>query len=122
MSVARVAPGAVVASPVPPPEPLVPAAPALTWALRENKRQVDTLETLTRLKAESEKLLKATINGVDAAEAKRRSRELQDAIFGHRLSSSLVFDWLYNLLRPRLEAKLVHGAKRWVDEAKRSGT
>lgn len=101
---------------------LVPAAPALTWALRENKRQGDTLETLTRLKAESEKLLKATINGVDAAEAKRRSRELQDAIFGHRLSSSLVFDWLYNLLRPRLEAKLVHGAKRWVDEAKRSGT
>ena len=27
---------------------LVPAAPALTWALRENKRQGDTLETLTR--------------------------------------------------------------------------
>lgn len=97
---------------------LAPATPALTWALRENKRQSDALETLTRLKAESEKLLKVTIKGVDAAEARRRSRELQDAIFGHRLASSLVFEWLYNLLRRRLEAKLVHGAEHWVSEYK----
>ena len=97
---------------------LAPATPALTWALRESKRQSDTLKTLTRLKTESEKLLRVTIAGIDAAEARRRSRELQDAIFGHRLVSSLVFEWLYNLLRPRLEAKLAHGAEHWVNEYK----
>ncbi len=74
-----------------------------------------TLDTLARLKTESEKLLTVTITGVDAAEARRRSRDLQDAIFGHRLSSSLVFEWIYNNLRPRLEARLVHGAEHWVN-------
>ena len=98
---------------------LAPATPALTWALRESKRQSDTLETLNSLKSESEKLLRATIEGVDQAEARRRSRELQDAIFGHRLVSSLVFEWLYSILRPRLEAKLTHGAQHWVDDYKR---
>jgi SMODS-associating 4TM effector domain len=98
---------------------LAPATPALTWALRESKRQSDTLETLTRLKTESERLLKISIKGVDAAEARQRSRELQDAIFGHRVVSSLVFEWLYNLLRPRLEGKLVHGAEHWVGEYRR---
>jgi hypothetical protein len=98
---------------------LVPAAPALTWALRENKRQSDTLETLARLKTESERLLKATLKGAKRAEARARSRELQDAIFNHRLTSSLVFEWLYNFLRPRLESKLVHGAEHWVNEFKR---
>jgi hypothetical protein len=28
-----------------------------------------------------------------------RSRELQDAIYNHRVSSPLIFDWVYNLLR-----------------------
>lgn len=97
---------------------LAPATPALTWALRESKRQYDTLETLARLKTESEKLLKVIIKGVDAPEARRRSRELQDAIFGHRLASSLVFEWLYNRLRPSLETKLAHGAEHWVNEYK----
>lgn len=99
---------------------LVPAAPALTWALRENKRQGDTIETLTRLKAEAEKLLKETIRRTDVAEARRRSRELQDAIFGHRLTSTLVFGWLYNRLRPRLESKLTDGVEHWVREHKKS--
>ena len=97
----------------------VPTAPALTWALRENKRQADTLETLTRLKSESENLLRATLKGCDPGEARVRSRELQDAIFTHRVTSPLVFEWLYNRLRPRLEAKLVHGAERWVEESKK---
>jgi hypothetical protein len=99
---------------------LVPAAPALTWALRENKRQGDTIETLTRLKAESEKLLKETIRRTDVAEARRRSRELQDAIFGHRVTSTLVFEWLYQRLRPRLESKLTDGVVHWVAQYKKS--
>jgi hypothetical protein len=73
---------------------LVPAAPALTWAFRENKRQADTLETLNRLKLEAEKLIEQVIRGMDAIQARQRSRELQDAIFNHRVTSSLVFEWL----------------------------
>ncbi|MBT2303411.1 hypothetical protein J7E70_23455 [Variovorax paradoxus] len=93
----------------------MPAAPALTWALRERSRQGETIETLIRLKAESEKLLKAAITGIDPVEGRRRSRELQDAIFGHRSTGSLVFEWLYNRVRPHLESKLVHGAEYWVN-------
>ena len=33
-------------------------------------------------------------------------------------NASLVFEWLYNLLRLRLEAKLSHRAEHWVNEYK----
>ncbi|MEJ1938594.1 S-4TM family putative pore-forming effector, partial [Nostoc sp. NIES-2111] len=74
----------------------VPAMPAITWALREIFRQADTVETLSRLKSESEKLWKSAAAGPMAPEAAaERSRELQDAIYSHRVSSPLVFDFLY---------------------------
>lgn len=99
---------------------LVPAAPALTWALRERKRQTDTVETLARLKTESENLIRFTMKDQDPAKARGRARELQDAVYSHRLTSSLVFEWLYRRLRPRLESKLSHGAAYWVDEYRRT--
>ncbi len=98
----------------------VPAAPALIWAIRESNRQSDTVDTLSRLKVESEKLLKAAIQGITPHDARTRSRELQDAIYNHRVSSTLVFEWLYNFLRPRLESRLIHGAEHWVNEFKKS--
>lgn len=99
---------------------LVPAVPALTWALRENKRQADTIETLTRLKTESEKLLKEEVTRTDISRARRKSRDLQDAIFGHRVTSSLVFEWLYKVRRTRLESQLTDGVGHWVAEYKKS--
>jgi SMODS-associating 4TM effector domain len=94
----------------------VPAVPAVNWALREFLRQRDTVETLERLKSESEKLWKRAIQGMGEVEAAERSRELQDAIYAHRVSSPLVFDFLYLFRRNDLEAQMNAGAGHFVAE------
>ena len=50
-----------------------------------------------------------------------RSRELQDAIFNHRASSPLIFDWVYNLLRRRMEEQMNAGADQLVSELRTAG-
>lgn len=95
----------------------VPAMPVITWALRETSRQGDTVETLARLKAESEKLWKTAETGSMKPEAAaERSRELQDAIYNHRVSSPLVFDFLYRFRRNDLEAQMNAGADHLVSK------
>lgn len=95
---------------------LVPAMPIITWALREKYRQGDTIDTLVRLKAESEKLWKSAAAGMDEGAAAERSRELQDAMFSHRVSSPLVFDFLYRYRRNDLEAQMNAGAQHLVGD------
>ena len=97
-----------------------PAAPVINWAWREYFRQRDAIETLERLKSESEKLWKSAVEGIAADEAAERSRELQDGIYSHRVSSPLVFDFLYQLRRDGLEAQMNAGADRFVQEYQRS--
>lgn len=93
---------------------LVPAMPVLNWVLRECARQRDTVETLLRLKAESEKLWKSAVDGLSAGDAADRSRELQDAIYNHRVASPLVFDFMYRFQRKDFEAQMNAGAEHFV--------
>ena len=95
---------------------LAPATPILNWTLREFFRQRDTVETLDRLKSESQKLWKKAIEGMPMNEAAERSRELQDAIYNHRVASPLVFDFLYRFRRDGLEAQMNAGADHLVAE------
>jgi hypothetical protein len=48
------------------------------------------------------------------------SRELQDANFSHRVSSPLVFNWLYSGLRSGLEQQMAGGVEHSVDEFRAS--
>jgi len=90
---------------------LVPAMPVVNWVLRECARQRDTVETLLRLKAESEKLWKSAVDGLSPHESADRSRELQDAIYNHRVVSPLVFDFMYRVHRKDFEAQMNAGAE-----------
>jgi SMODS-associating 4TM effector domain len=95
---------------------LAPATPILNWILREYFRQQDTITTLAHLKAESEKLWKHALNGMTTQEAAARSRELQDAIYNHRVASPIVFDFIYYWHRNGLEAQMNAGAVHLVAE------
>jgi SMODS-associating 4TM effector domain len=95
---------------------MAPATPAFNWALREFFRQRDTVQTLERLKSESEKLWRQGVDGASGQESAERSRELQDAIYNHRVSSPLVFDFLYRFRRDALESQMKAGAKHLVAE------
>lgn len=95
---------------------LAPVTPIFNWTLREFFRQRDTVETLERLKSESQKLWKKAVEGMSPTEAAERSRELQDAIYNHRVASPLVFDFLYRFRRDGLEAQMNAGADHLVAE------
>ena len=95
---------------------MAPATPVLMWAAREDRRKLDTVEMLERLKLESEKFWKQSLDGAALEEVAVCSRELQDAIFNHRVSSPLVFDFLYKRRRSDLEAEMNAGAEHLVSE------
>ncbi|WP_020565895.1 S-4TM family putative pore-forming effector [Methylosarcina fibrata] len=97
---------------------LVPISPALNWAIREYYRQTDAMKTLENLKSEIEKLWDKALGNATVEEVTEASRELQDAIFAHRASSPLIFNWLYKPLRPKMESNMNSGAEYWVKQAK----
>ena len=93
----------------------------MIWALRECNRQAATIELLDRLNDEVKKFLVRARSGATEQEISMRSRELQDAIFNHRASSPLIFDWVYNLLRRRMEEQMNAGADQLVSELRTAG-
>lgn len=97
---------------------LVPIFPALNWAIREYYRQTDTMMTLENLKSEIEKLWDKVLKNASVEEITEASRALQDAIFAHRASSPLIFNWLYKTLRPKMESNMNNGAEYWVKQVK----
>jgi hypothetical protein len=95
----------------------VPLLPLFAYVLREHRKQNDTIETLTTLMSEVEKLWDKALSGASPEELTSNSRALQDAIYRHRASNPLVFDWLYNKLRNREEDLTHHAVKKLVREA-----
>jgi len=89
--------------------------PVMIWALRERNRHAATCELLDRLNEDVKKLIEESCAGATEQEISMRSRELQDAIYNHRVSSPLIFDWIYNHLRSRMEESMNAGAQELVD-------
>ena len=97
---------------------LTPAAPMLTWALRDFYRQRDTADAQTTARAEVDQLWALVISdkcGPD--ECASRARELQNTIFTRRSSSPLIFPGIYNRLRPGMEAQMNVGADELLVQA-----
>lgn len=97
---------------------VVPFTPILNWTLREFRKQVDTANALTTLKIEFEKIWDRAIAGAAPGDLDESSRQLQDAIYQHRASSPLVFDWVYDRFRTGNEDEARHAAQRLVQQAK----
>ncbi len=97
----------------------LPVLPLLAFVLREHRKQNDTIETLTTIKAEVEKAWEKALTGTSSAELTVIARALQDAIYRHRASNPLVMDWLYKLLRNQNEGLTHHGAEKLVAEAQK---
>ncbi len=101
---------------------LVPYMPFAAFVLREYRRQYDTVESLTTLKSEVDKLWAKAVKIPDAAELRQDSRNLQDAIYRNRTSNPLVYDWVYWLMRKLNEDSARHAVETLVAEVKRSLT
>jgi len=96
----------------------MPFTPVLAWAVREHRKQLHTAASLTNLQYEFKTMWAEAIRGATAEEMARRSRQLQDAIYQHRASAPLVFEWVYRLLRAKNEDEAHHAANDLVAEAK----
>lgn len=99
---------------------LVPFMPFAAFVLREHRKQSDTVESLTTLKSEVDKLWAKALKMPDSAELGQDSRNLQDAIYRNRTSNPLVYDWVYWLMRKLNEDSARHAAETFVAEVKRS--
>ncbi len=97
-----------------------PLIPFLTWSAKEIVRQKATIETVSHLKDEIEKVWRCLAD-IQYNDLRQRIRELQDAIYSHRASSPLIFDWVYLILRKKLDAGMSAGAQAWIDELKEQG-
>lgn len=95
---------------------LVPLTPLIIWTLREYVRHGDTIALVTRLKGEIEKTWDVSTSGATPETMNAYSRKLQDAIFSHRASSPLIFDWIYFLKRRKMEPQMNDGAQQWVND------
>jgi hypothetical protein len=90
---------------------LVPAAPFLTWAIREYHRQKDTAEKLDEIRtAEAALWDQARAGGCTEDDCLPRSREFQNAIFARRAGSPLIFPFIYDRMRSDLEDQMNAGA------------
>ena len=96
---------------------VLPALPFAAWVLREYRKQNDTIETLTTIKSEVEKVWDKALAGASFDELTLSVRALQDAIFRHRASNPLVVDWLYRRIRTRYEDLTRHASEKLVAEA-----
>lgn len=93
---------------------IVPVSPFVLWAMRENNRHRDTTVLTERLEAQATVFLQQKLTDESPNELTLKSRELQDAIYNHRASGPLVFDWLYYRLRRSLEKQMSYSAADWV--------
>ena len=96
---------------------LLPALPLATFGLKEYRKQEDTIESLTTMKSEVEKVWDKALAGASFDELTVTARALQDAIYRHRVSNPLVFDWLYSWLRKNNEDLTRHATEKLVAEA-----
>lgn len=96
---------------------LAPAAPVLTWSMREYFRQKDTADAQETLKGDAEALWdRAKAGACGEPECLAQSREFQNAIYTRRSTSPLIIPWLYPLRRPEMERQMNQGAEAYLKE------
>ena len=97
-----------------------PLMPALVLGIQQYKENTESATRLDKLKEYAGELWKKALGNVNPDELARDSRELQDEIYNHRRTSSLIFDWLYKRLRKEDEEVMNKAANELVTEALKS--
>jgi hypothetical protein len=97
---------------------LGPLMPAFLWGIREYREQREAADGADRLKEYVEKLWSNALKGnLAPIQVESESRDLQNAIYDHRRSSPVIFDWIYHRLRTAQEEQMNKAAETLVAEA-----
>lgn len=96
----------------------LPIAPAVVWAYREYRRQIETADGLKQIKTAIEAFYAEAIDGKhDAVSITAFSRSIQDMIFDGRSRSPLLFNSIYILMRNNHEIRMNEKAEEMVEAA-----
>ncbi len=94
-----------------------PLTPAFILAIRQRTENIGSAVRLDKLKEHTEDVWNKALAGANSEEVTRTSRELQDEIYHHRRTNSLIFDWFYNLLKKEDEEQVNKTTDELVNEA-----
>ena len=94
-----------------------PLMPAFILGMRQYNEHKKSAEQLDKLRGHLERLWNKALDNANPEELNRASRELQDAIYNHRQSRPIIFDWVYRLLRKEHEKLMNKAAEEMVNEA-----
>ena len=96
----------------------VPLAPAVLWIIREVFAQRDAIQSDEKGLVFVESLWdQALAKGVIEEDLLQGSILAQNALFDARSRSTMVFNWVYRLLRSRHQDQMEHKAAEMVKEA-----
>lgn len=85
----------------------IPAAPLISWALRDHRRHSDAADANDKLKKVVDALhSRAEAGGCSEAECGVQARLVQSEVFRLRKSKPPIFNWVYRLNRARLERRM----------------
>ena len=93
-----------------------PLMPAFVLLIQQHKNHTESVALLDKLRVHSENLWKKTLTGATPEEITAASRELQDSIYNHRRTGSLIFDWLYKHHRKDMEKQMKESANELIKE------
>ena len=94
-----------------------PLTPAFILGVRQCNENTKSAMRLDKLKEHAEKMWNKALKGENPEELTRASRDLQDEIYHHRRTNSLIFDWFYNFLKKEDEEQMNKSANELVNEA-----
>ena len=96
---------------------LAPLMPTFLWGICEHREQREAADRADRLKDYIEKLWGNALKGnLAPMQLESESRDLQNAIYDHRRSSPVIFDWVYRRLRTAQEDQMNKAAETLVQE------
>ena len=94
-----------------------PLTPTVIFGVRQYKENINSAMRLDKLKEHTEKIWDKVLVNANPEELTQISRHLQDEIYHHRRTNSLIFNRVYNLFRNKDEEQMNKTVDELVNEA-----
>ena len=95
-------------------EVLIPTIPIFNFVYKEINQNNESIDNLKCLKEIIENILQNIKNTTEIDE--KKIREIQDRIFLNRILNPLIPDYLYKILRPRLEDEMNYSIEQKINQ------
>jgi len=96
---------------------VLPLLPMISFGLQKYQDNQESIESLNNLKETTEEVWDKVIKG-EKIDINKRSRSIQNRIYLNRKNNPLIFDWLYRIIRSRLEGEMHYSIEQMIKQIK----